>query len=101
MAGIEDLPIHLRILAMFFDFLPEPNTASGLIAYSTILYIIYLIFLFIKAYFSRDETETRIREEEEFKKNLEVVRKVKSKEADQLLKKLFGDNSGQNEKKEN
>ncbi len=90
MSYSNDLPIHYRILAKVFSIFPDLNTTFGMIVYSAVVYFIYLILLFIHAYRNRNETTSRIQEEEEFKKNLAELRKTKSAEANKLLKNLYG-----------
>lgn len=90
MSDYHDLPFHYRILAKILSIFPELNTTLGIIVYSAFVYFIYLIILFIHAYRNRDETISRIKDEEEFKKNLAELRKTKSEEANRLLKNLYG-----------
>ena len=89
MPEIGEIPTFHKMFINFFDNLPGLNTTSGILLYCTVFYMSYMLILFIHAFYKRDETRAKIKDETEFRKNLEVVRKVKDAEAKKLLNKLY------------
>ena len=85
-----DLPFYFRYPIKIFSYFPAINTTLGLIAYTTMIYFIYLVLLLIQAFWNIKNTRARIQDEQDFKKNLEDLRKVKTVEANKLLKNMFG-----------
>jgi hypothetical protein len=85
---IKDPPFYLKPLIWFFEILPPPNTAKGIVAYTTVIYLISLIIKLICIKFSKKEYEIIQQEKKDFDRRIQEYRKIRSKEADKILKEI-------------
>ena len=70
------------------DMLPSINSMKGIFFYTTIAYFIFLILLKL-VYKTDKEINDKLKQEtESFNKKLEDLRKIKDKEARELLSKI-------------
>ncbi len=83
-----DPAFYLRIFIWFFGLFPPLNTVWGLIAYTTVVYIISIIIRLIVFKFGKNELEILEKEKKDFDRRLAAYRKVRSKEADKLLNEI-------------
>ncbi len=82
---IPDYPIHLKLIASIFSYMPPPNTFRGMICYMLFFYCVRMIFklggLLITRYIVENSTEG-------VRKRIEENRKHREIEARKLLEKL-------------
>jgi hypothetical protein len=82
---IPEYPLHLKLIAAIFEYLPPPNTIRGMICYLLFFYCIRMIFklggIMLARYIEENSTEG-------IRRRIEENRKVKDIEARKLLEKL-------------
>jgi hypothetical protein len=84
----KDSPFYLKPIIFFFDILPPPNTAMGIVAYTTVIYLISLIVRIICIKFGKKDYDVIQQEKKDFDRRIEEYRKIRSKEADKILKEI-------------
>jgi len=70
------------------DYLPAINSLKGIFFYTTIAYILFLTLLKIVHKTDKEINQQLQKETESFNKKLEDLRKIKDKEARELLSKI-------------
>lgn len=82
---IPDYPIHIKLIASIFSYMPPPNTLRGMICYMLFFYCVRMIFklggLLVARYIEENSTEG-------IRKRIEENRKQKEVEARKLLESL-------------
>ena len=84
-------PFYIRFFTWIFEVMPPPNTIKGIIAFSSLIYLVTVIIKLISIKFSK--TDSGENEEEDpmkkaFNRKLEETRKIRSVEANKILDRI-------------
>ena len=88
----KNVPQWINALHVISSWLPDINSISGILFYTFILYVIRIVIKFYCAkpfdYYEEDKETVNGDNNKELLKRIEENRKIKTKEAEKLLKKI-------------
>jgi hypothetical protein len=81
--------LFTTIFGKIFNTLPNPNSIQGIIFYSFLMYIGFILSIYVSKWLNKHNEKYLEQEQKEFEARLAEYRKARDIEARKLLKRLY------------